>query len=431
MKFSRFNVWTLVQSKLVIYNTLTGALASFDPDDKVTVLEALENNATLNIPDEFVTDMTEDGYLVDDQRDELDAIRSAISDRHSRTDEYSLCITLNKRCNFSCTYCFQLHDGRSLPVLESRKIIRLFRNILPKAKKIEVDWFGGEPLLSFPKLKEMNDRFFRLAEKAGVRYAFSITTNGYLLTGNILEYLEERRPVQLVVTLDGPPEVHDKSRPLKNGRGTFGVILENIKQMVAKGLNVTLRVNVSRVNVDQIPELFEILETHRLKNKLRINLQPIVSSTANPCEECCLSGYDSAHSILSIYLCQIKKGWTTFPLRENLQVLGFCIGEYPNRIVIDLHGNVHRCTQMADGDSVGTISVLGQVELDVTKLSEWEEKNPLSFPRCRDCSILPICMGGCNMRRLLDDGTDYCLEWKHDIQTLLEVLVAYEETEES
>lgn len=423
MKFSMFNIWAIVNNRIIIFNTLTQALASFDQKHVGDIEIALTSSDVSRIPKEFVEDMFEDGYLVKENQDELGAVEEAVTDRRSRRDEHSLCVMLNKVCNFDCSYCFQLHNGRILSKSGINRITNLFQNILLTARKIELDWFGGEPLLSFAKLRELNELFFALAEEKKVPYSFSITTNGYLLNTEVLSYLRKRRPTQLTITLDGPPDVHDKSRPLKNGQGTFWVILENVKQAIASGLEITLRVNISKDNVGRVPELFDILVLQGLKNWVRVNLQPVVSSEAHPCEEGCLTGYSSAHSILSIYLEQVKKGWKSFPLLENLRVLGFCIGEYPNRIVTDLDCRIYCCTQMAEGEAIGEINESGQVVENFSEMSRWVAKNPLDFPECRVCSILPICMGGCNMKRALKNQMDYCLDWKHDLPTLLEILV--------
>lgn len=423
MKFSLFNIWASVGNNLVLFNTLTGALATFDPCHQESIQQSLERADVLGIPTEFFGDMIEDGYIVANDLDELDSIRLARKDRLSRTDEFQLCVTLNKKCNFGCAYCFQSHDGKLLASNEKAKIIRMFDTISLRAKKIELDWFGGEPLLSLRDLKTMNDLFVRISKERGVQYSYSITTNGYLLIDSTIDYLQQEKPSRLTITLDGPPNVHDLSRPLKKGGKTFWVILGNIRKAVAAGLTVAIRVNISSRNVDRIPELFNILEAHGLKNVVSVNLQAVVSSEANPYEEYCLSGYTLAHSIMSIYRTEAKKGWVVLPSTENMQVLGFCIGEYPNRIITDLGCNIHKCTQMAESDSVGKILDSGQIELDEVKDALWTSKDPLSFRECRTCAFLPLCMGGCNLRRIQNDDDQYCLGWKRDIPTFLEVLL--------
>jgi uncharacterized protein len=427
MKFSQFNIWASIGDEFVLFNTLTGALATFESCYQESIQRALVSGTAQEISTEFLDDMIEDGYIVEDDADELNSIRIAREDRRSRTDEFSLCITLNKKCIFGCPYCFQVHDGKKLSEDGKIKIVQMFDAISLRAKKIDMDWFGGEPLLSLNDMKKMNDWFINVSKERGVQYSYSITTNGYLLTDDVIEYLQQEKPSRVVVTLDGPPDVHDLSRPLKKGGKTFWVILGNIKKAVASGLNVTVRVNISSQNVKRIPELFDLLEEQGLKNLVNVDLQAVVSSEANPYEEYCLTGHDLAHSVLSICLIEAKKGWIVFPPIEEVRGLGFCVGEYPNRFIFDLDCNIYRCTQMAEGDSIGRILDGGRIELDQKANAFWVDKDPLSFDECRTCAFLPVCMGGCNMKRFQKDSSQYCVDRKYDIPTFLEVLLLNEE----
>ena len=110
-----------------------------------------------------------------------------------------------------------------------------------------------------------------------------------------------------------------------------------------------------------------------------------------------------------------------------MKALGFCVGEYPNRFITDLDGNLYRCGQMFETGSVGALDKDGLIQLDPTKNDPWVKKDPLGFSECRECPVLPICMGGCNMKRYGEGGLDYCLDWKHDVPGFLEVLMLNEE----
>ena len=273
----------------------------------------------------------------------------------------------------------------------------------------------------------MNDKFMFMAQSSNIEYRHSITTNGYLLSQEIIEYLKTTPLSLLTITLDGPSETHDICRPLKSGAPTFWTIFRNIKEAVTAGIKIALRVNVTTCNMNQIHTLYDILESHGLKNKVEVNLQPVVSSSANPCQEYCLSGADLAQGVMNIYKQAAKNGWVVLPPTEKLRALGFCVGEYPNRFITDLQGNLYRCGQMFESDTVGKIADNGLIELDPQKNDRWVKKNPLEFPECHECALLPICMGGCNMKRFLGNGTDYCLDWRHDLRGFLEVLVLNEE----
>lgn len=229
----------------------------------------------------------------------------------------------------------------------------------------------------------------------------------------------------MTITVDGPPDIHNKSRPLKHGGDTFWIILNNIQQAIANDLKISIRVNMTSLNIHRIPKLYNILEKIGLKNKVEINLQSVFSSTINPCEKYCLSNPVFAHYSMANYKYAAKKGWIIFPPTSELRVLGFCTGEYPNHFMIDLNSNLYRCGQMLNSDSLGKIDENGNIFLEQEKNDLWIKKNPLDFSECKNCSVLPLCMGGCNMKRFIKDA-DYCLSWKYNLKGLLELLLLNE-----
>lgn len=426
MKFSRFNVWSLNDQGLILFNTLTCALALFEKEHAKTAHNALEKRDPVAIPSDFIDGMVEDGYLVADNCDEFRSIQKACQERRSKTDECFLCVILTMRCNFKCLYCFEEHRDEDLSGPETEKVKKMLKKLTSTARKIEVDWFGGEPLISFDVLHATNDLFMDIARSSGVEYSHSITTNGFLLNDEVIKYLAATPLSLLTITLDGPPDIQDRFRPLKKGGQTFWTVFNNIRNAVESGLKVSIRVNVTNQNSSRILELYKLLEQHGLKNKVEVNLQAVVSSPANPCESICLSGRDFAGVALGIYKQAAKDGWIVLPPTEKMKALGFCVSEYPNRLITDLRGNLYRCGQMFETGSVGSLGEDGSIILDAAKNEMWVDKNPLQFAECRDCAVLPICMGGCNMKRFVT-GTDYCLNWKHNMSGLLEVIVLNEE----
>jgi len=402
---------------------MTGALATFKEPYYSKVLAALKNNQVSFIPEKFKKNLTEDGYLVEDEVDELEKINNLVARRRGWKDEYFLSILLNLDCNFKCFYCFESHTGKYLSNFTSQKIISMIYQISKSAKKISVDWYGGEPLLSFNKMRFLNDEFIKICNANNIEYATSITTNGYLLSSSVIKYLESAPLTHLQITLDGPPETHNISRPLKNDGPTFDVILGNIKEAVAQEIEVIIRVNITKLNVDQIPELYQIIDKHGLKNKIQLMLKPVVSSSANPCENCCLSEYALGSRMTAIYKWAAENGWIVFPNVDSMQCMGFCIADFPSQFIIDLQGNLYKCGELfTSKEAVGRIGDKGELILDQFKYKQFVDKNPLNFPECKGCNILPICMGGCNMKRFWK-GINCCEELKHDLPQFLEVLV--------
>lgn len=274
-RFSRFNAWTYTEKcELILYNSMTGALVVFEKTQSNKVLIALEENQVAAIPEEFMEVLQEDGYIIGNEIDELKNIEDLVSKRQNLIDEYFFSILLNLDCNFRCFYCFESHTGEYLNDIVSQKIISMINKISKSAKKISVDWYGGEPLLSYDRMCVLNNKFMEICAANDIQYCASVTTNGYLLTPLVIEYLKTIPLSHLQITLDGPAETHNVSRPLKNGDPTFDIILKNIKNAVDQRIEVMVRVNVTKINIDRIVELYQAIEGQGLKNKVQIMLRP-------------------------------------------------------------------------------------------------------------------------------------------------------------
>ncbi len=424
IKFSRFNAWTSTENhELILYNSMTGALAVFEKPQSNEILIALKRNEVLSIPTELTSIFLEDGYTVKNRMDELEKINDLVNERQELTDEYFFSILLNLDCNFKCFYCFESHTGEYLDDTVSQKIISMIDRVSKSAKKISVDWYGGEPLLSIDRLRFLNSKFMEICNANGIQYCTSITTNGYLLTPSVIEYLKTIPLSHLQITLDGPAETHNISRSLKNGNPTFDIILKNIKAAVDQGIEVMVRVNITKINIDLIPKLYQSIEEQGLKNKVQIMLRPVVSSSANPCAECCLSENVLADKVADVYKQMAKKGWVIFPNVDDMQCMGFCHAEFLSRFIIDTQGNLYKCGELfTPEEAIGKIGDEGELILDQNKSRQFVDKNPLDFPECKNCNILPICMGGCSMKRFWK-GTNCCDEFKYALPKFMEVLV--------
>ncbi|OAT80845.1 thioether cross-link-forming SCIFF peptide maturase [Desulfotomaculum copahuensis] len=149
----------------------------------------------------------------------------------------ALCLHLAHDCNLSCRYCFagQGHfNGPAglMPFAVGRQALDFLFSRAGNRRHVEVDFFGGEPLLNFGVLKELVAYGREKAAAAGKQIKFTVTTNGVLLTPETGRYLNENN-LAVVLSLDGRPEVHDAMRPFPAGRGSYALVAENIRRFVA------------------------------------------------------------------------------------------------------------------------------------------------------------------------------------------------------
>ncbi len=148
----------------------------------------------------------------------------------------ALCLHLAHACNLRCRYCFAGQGSfggpeELMPLDTGRKAIDLLISLSGGRKRLEIDFFGGEPLLNFGVLKELVDYSRRRGGESGKQFSFTVTTNAVLLDGEMTEYLNDHN-INVVLSLDGRREVHDAMRPAPGGRGSYDHILPRIKGFV-------------------------------------------------------------------------------------------------------------------------------------------------------------------------------------------------------
>lgn len=426
MKFSSYNLTATSAAGLIIYNTLTGALAVIEERNAQMVINAIAQDDPDLLGPSLHRGMANQQFAVPDDYDEKTLIKARAL-RGKTQNELIISIMLTLACMFNCGYCFQQRSKRRFGKNVEQATMAFLAKRVPKLERLSVDWYGGEPLMEFETLVRLNDWIKDLCEGNNTKYIVSVTTNGFLLTENVVEYLATQNVSHLQITLDGPPDTHNQSRPLKNGKPTFDTILTNICQAVDAKIPVIIRVNVWRENMSQIGELYDILEAHGLKNRVTVLVKAVLSSEANPCESQCLSSEEAAKISMSIYINAAAKGWVSLPFARALQSHQFCIVDSVGQFIIDPSGVLYKCGEQFNPDEgIGKIGSDGELLIDESRWLPWITKDPFGFPECVECKFLPICMGGCSMKRFWRPNTSPCLDIKHAGEDLLRAMVLSE-----
>ena len=162
----------------------------------------------------------------------------------------SMVLALTHACNLACEYCFvrNYSPDRRLPVM-SMEIVRRALDLIPYSPKrrsnpdIVLSFFGGEPLVAFERLREAAVYAESVAAKRGVRIRFNITTNGTLITPEVADFISDHG-MRLIVSLDGPADVHDTQRPMRGGSSQAATLrgLSLVRERAGEGGSpVTLR----------------------------------------------------------------------------------------------------------------------------------------------------------------------------------------------
>ena len=273
MRPSRYNVVVQRDDRVWVYNGLSGMLLSVSPEEWRDVGRFLDGDDMHPPSAATLHDLTGGRMLVTDGTDELDVLerryRTSTNDRTS----FALTIVTSLGCNFDCPYCFEAKVPSILDEETERLLLEVLDEQLPTLKTFHVTWYGGEPLLGQDRLDRLSVAFLERTAAAGVDYSASIVTNGYLLTPETAMRLRELGVRSAQITMDGPPETHNRMRPLLSGRPTFDVILDNIERS-ADLLPIAVRVNLDTSNAAEAETLLDLLAARGLGGRITVSPGP-------------------------------------------------------------------------------------------------------------------------------------------------------------
>ncbi len=339
------------------------------------------------------------GIVVADRAAEQRSMARFLPDREARETEFRVSIILDLACNFACPYCYEAGLGPARPMspATARDLGTFLRRIWPDGKKtLRVDFYGGEPLLRTDLIRSLAADLGAAAGERGAAFKFGLVTNGALLTRKTVSELVPLGLFTARVTLDGPPEHHDRSRPFKTGAGSFHAIVENLRAS-ADPIRIAVSGNFREGTWRDFPRLLDLLGEADLGPD-RLDYVKFDPVSAQP-------GYaDGARSIADPWLPE-----AAVALREAILSRGYrttkpgvlhCMVERDHDLVVDRDGTLYKCPAMIGraGCAVGTLKT-GQTP-DRTHLGAGIWKND----QCLACPYLPLCFGGCRYTALLNHG---------------------------
>ena len=319
----------------------------------------------------------------------------------------ALCLHIAHDCNLKCKYCFaeegEYHGRRALMSFEvGKKALDFLVSHSGNRVNLEVDFFGGEPLMNFEVVKEIV-RYGRELEKMhDKRFRFTLTTNGVLLNDEIMEFAN-REMSNLVLSIDGRREVHDRMRPSRNGKGSYDVILPKFKK-AAESRNQTdyyVRGTFTHFNMDFCEDVLHLADL----GFKQISVEPVV---APPSEEYAITEEDvpkicGEYDRLASEMLKREregKGFNFFHFMIDLKG-GPCVykrlsgcGSGTEYLAVTPWGDIYPCHQFVGNEQF----LLGNIEEGIKKkdiCADFKLCNVYSKPKCRDCFAKFYCSGGC------------------------------------
>lgn len=284
-------------------------------------------------------------------------------------------------------------------------IIRFIQeNINHGVQKLDVTWYGGEPLLYPDIVQALATRIRQIADVSGCELTMYMVTNGYLFTPELVELIDQIGVVKVQITLDGLKEHHDARRHLRNGNGTFDKIIENLRLFDEYSIRVDVRMNVDNENCgDYIGLQRELAE---LDNP-NIILYPSPVEDINPDTINEVSDFMSFDDFEKFAGGICKEGDATSAATKVLDDrYCYCQAETENSYVIDELGNCYKCWDQVGRIETCCFNILSQDDKNYPNITKFMSWDPFRDEKCGQCAFLPVCFGGCKFHRMNTDRYD-------------------------
>ena len=319
----------------------------------------------------------------------------------------ALCIHIAHTCNLNCEYCFasqgKYHGERAMMSLEvgKRALDFLIENSGSR-KNLEVDFFGGEPLMNFDVVKGMVEYARSIEKEHNKNFRFTLTTNGMLIDDDVIEFAN-REMSNVVLSLDGRKEVHDRFRVDYAGNGSWEKIVPKFKKLVDArgGKNYYMRGTFTHHN----PDFLKDIETMLDLGFTELSMEPVVCAPGDPSEltkEDMAIVMDQYEKLAELMLKRDKEGkpFTFYHYMIDLTG-GPCIykrisgcGSGTEYMAVTPWGDLYPCHQFVGDEKFKLGDIWNGV--DNTEIQdEFMSCNVYAREECRDCWARLYCSGGC------------------------------------
>ena len=329
----------------------------------------------------------------------------------------ALCLHVAHTCNLNCSYCFasqgKYHGERAVMSFEvGKRALDFLIEHSGSRRNLEVDFFGGEPLMNWDVVKELVAYARSVEEKYNKNFRFTLTTNGMLIDDDVIEFANKEMS-NVVLSLDGRREIHDRTRVDYAGNGSYDVVVPKFKKLVEArgGKNYYMRGTFTHANPDFTKDVFHMADL----GFTELSMEPVVTAPGDPAE---LTPEDLAivkeqYEILAKEMIRRKeegRGFTFYHYMIDLTE-GPCIykrisgcGSGTEYMAVTPWGDLYPCHQFVGEESYK----LGDIWNGVTNTERREEFrscNAYAREECADCWAKLYCSGGCAANAYHATGT--------------------------
>ncbi|MBR6344127.1 MAG: thioether cross-link-forming SCIFF peptide maturase [Lachnospiraceae bacterium] len=319
----------------------------------------------------------------------------------------ALCLHVAHTCNLNCSYCFasqgKYHGDRALMSFEvgKRAMDFLIENSGTR-RNLEVDFFGGEPLMNFDVVKQIVAYARSIEKEKGKNFRFTLTTNGMLIDDDVIDFCNKEMS-NVVLSLDGRKEIHDRLRVDYKGNGSYDVIVPKFKKLVeARGdKGYYMRGTFTHANPDFTNDVFHMADL----GFTELSMEPVV---AKPDDPAALTPEDieivkDQYEILAKDMLRREQEGRPITFYHYMLDLkeGPCIykrisgcGSGTEYMAVTPWGDLYPCHQFVGEEEYKLGNIYDGVTNEKVR-EEFRSCNAYARPDCKDCWAKLYCSGGC------------------------------------
>lgn len=320
----------------------------------------------------------------------------------------ALCLHIAHDCNLACRYCFaeegEYHGRRALMSYEvGKKALDFLIANSGSRKNLEVDFFGGEPLMNWDVVKRLVAYARSVEKERGKNFRFTLTTNGMLIDDDVIDFAN-REMSNVVLSLDGRKEINDRTRVDYAGNGSYDRIVPKFQKLVAArgGKNYYMRGTFTHANPDFTKDLFHMADDLGFTE---LSMEPVVCAPGDPAELTAedLDTVKEQYELLAKDMLRREREGRPITFYHYMLDLtsGPCVykrisgcGSGTEYMAVTPWGDLYPCHQFVGEEAYK----LGDVWNGVTNTAlreEFRACNAYARPDCADCWAKLYCSGGC------------------------------------
>ena len=319
----------------------------------------------------------------------------------------AMCIHVAHTCNLNCDYCFasqgRYHGERAVMSFETgKRAIDFLVENSGSRRNLEVDFFGGEPLMNFDVVKKLVEYARSIEKENNKNFRFTLTTNGVLIDDDVIDFCN-REMSNVVLSLDGRKEIHDKHRVDYAGKGSYDLVVPKFREFIKRRTGGTyyMRGTYTHENPDFTNDVFHMADL----GFTELSMEPVVTAPDDPAAltEEDLPILFEQYEILAKEMLKRKKEGRPFEFYHYMLDLskGPCLykritgcGSGTEYIAVTPLGEIYPCHQFV-GDKNYLLGDIRNGIVNTELRDKFRRCNVFAHKECRECWANMYCSGGC------------------------------------